>query len=289
MPKIAIITDTDSSLPPHIAEQNGIQQVPITIQFNEETYTTGVDINDASLFEIVDRRKKLPTTAAPSPHAFAEAFENAFRDGAESIICLCVSGKVSTTFNSAQAACEKFPNRDITVIDTLSLSMGQGFMALAAADAVRAGAGKDQVIEQVYETGKRLHVFAVLSTLKYLAMSGRVGKLVAGMADTFNIKPVLTVKDGKLELLERIRTRKKAVQRMFELVDIALDGKGVERAAVIHVNYLDGAQEVAQLLREHLLHKHLPCPAEIITAEFTPGLSVHSGSGVAGLVILANR
>jgi DegV family protein with EDD domain len=284
MNKIAIVTDSDSSLPPQIAAQYAIRQVPITIHFDQEMYTTGVDINDASLFEKVDLRKKLPTTSAPSPHAFSNVFEQAFQEGAESVICLCVSSKVSATYNSALAAREMLPDRDITVIDTLSLSMGQGFMALAAAEAAQDGASKEQVIEQAVDAGKRVHLFAVLSTLKYLAMSGRVGKVVAGMADTLNIKPVLTIKDGKLELLERVRTRKKAVERMFELVHAALGGRGIERIAVIHVNFPAGAQELARQLREQL-----PCPTEMITAEFTPGLSVHSGSGVAGLVILANR
>jgi DegV family protein with EDD domain len=282
--KIAIITDTDSSLPPAIAEQYGIRQVPITIHFDQESFTTGVDIDDKTLFEKVDQWKKLPTTSAPSPHAFACSYESAFQEGADSIVCVCVSSKVSATYNSALTACEMFPGRDIAVIDSLSLSMGQGFMALAAAEAARAGASKEQVVEQVFETGKRVHLYAVLATLKYLAMSGRVGKFVAGMADTLNIKPVLTINEGKLELLERVRTRKKAVERMFELIGQALDGKWLERAAIIHVNYADGAQELQELLRARY-----PCPDSIITAEFTPGLSVHGGSGVAGLVILSKK
>lgn len=284
MNKIGIITDSDSSLPPEIAERYDIRQVPITIHFGQETYTTGIDITDAALFEKVNRRKRLPTTAAPSPHAFSNAFDQAFRDGAESLICLCVSSKVSATYNSALAAREMFPERDIIIIDTLSLSMGQGFMALAAAESIQAGASKEQVVSQVYSVGKRVHLFAVLSTLKYLAMSGRVGKFVAGMADTLNVKPVLTIQDGKLELMERVRTRKKAVERMFELVHTSLDGKGIERAAVIHVNNPEGARELAQRLRLEMGDQR-----EIITAEFTPGLSVHSGSGVAGLVVMANR
>jgi DegV family protein with EDD domain len=284
MKKIAIITDTDSSLPPAVAEQYGIQQVPITIHFDQDSYTTGVDINDLSLFEKVDQLKKLPTTSAPSPHAFLSAYEKAFENGADTIVCVCVSSKISATYNSAVTASELFPGKDINVIDSLSLSMGQGFMALAAAEAALNGANKEQVIEQVYETGKRIHLYAVLSTLKYLAMSGRVGKLVAGMADTLNIKPVLTVQEGKLELLERVRTRKKAVERMFELLQRALDGKGIQRAAMIHVNYPSGASELQDELCTQFAYTDT-----VITAEFTPGLSVHAGSGVAGLVVLAKK
>jgi DegV family protein with EDD domain len=282
MKKIAIITDTDSSLPPNIANQYGIQQVPITVQFGEESYITGVDINDAQLFEKVAQFNKLPTTSAPSIGMFSQAFQTSFDNGADSIVCICVSSKVSATYNSALNACEMFPDREIAVIDSLNLSMGQGFMVLAAAEAAQAGATKEEMIAWTMDINTRIYTYAALPTLKYLAMSGRVGKFVAGMADTFNIKPVLTIQDGKLDLLEKVRTQKNAVQRIIELTRIALNGKAIERAAIIHVNNLDGARA----LQEQLCAV-VPCPESIIIAEFTPGLSVHAGSGVVGIVTVA--
>jgi len=172
MNKIAIITDTDSSLPAETAVRYGIRLVPITINFLDSTYTTGVDIDDRRLFEIIDRQNKLPTTAAPTPGAFASAYGAAFQDGTDVIVCLCVSSKVSATFNSANTAREEFPGRDITVIDSLNLSMGLGFMALAAAEAAQEGADKAEVVSRALETGKRAHTYVLLSTLKYLAMEG---------------------------------------------------------------------------------------------------------------------
>jgi len=284
MPKIAIITDTDSSLPPAIAERFGIQQVPITVHFDGESYTTSVDIDDRLLFEKVDRQNKLPTTSAPSPGAFANAYRAAFESGAESVVCICVSSEVSSTYSAAMTACEEFPKWDITVIDSLNLSMGQGFMALAAAEAASQGASREEVVARATEVGKRMHLYAVLSTLKYLALSGRVGKFVAGMADTFDIKPILTVREGKLDLLEKVRTRKKAVDRMLDLLEGSLDGKGIERLAVIHINHPEGAREL-----QGQLCARFDCPNEVITAEFTPGLSVHAGSGVVGVVVQASR
>src|SRR5512133_3806079 len=109
MTKIAVITDTDSSLPAQIADQHGIRQVPITIHFDDESFTTGLDIDDASLFEKIDRRNRLPTTSAPAPHAFAQAFEEAFTAGADAVVCICVSSKISATYNAAQTACDSFP------------------------------------------------------------------------------------------------------------------------------------------------------------------------------------
>jgi DegV family protein with EDD domain len=281
MTKIAVITDTDSSLPSELADSYGIKQVPITIHFGDDAHISDFALDDRSVFEIVDRLKKLPTTAAPSPGAFAGAYRAAFEGGADEIVCICVSSEISSTYSSAVTACEEFPGRRIAVFDSQNLSMGQGFMAIHAAEAAASGQTTDEIIAQLNSMGQRLSVFAVLPTLKYLALSGRVGKFVAGMADTLNIKPILTVKDGKLVLLERIRTRVKAVERMLELTVEAVGGKQVERLAVIHVNNLEGAQELIGLLRARIT-----CPEEIRIIPFTPGLSVHAGSGVVGLVIL---
>jgi DegV family protein with EDD domain len=281
MPKIAIITDTDSSLPADVLERYGILQVPMTIHFGSESFTAGLDLDDASLFERVERVKKLPTTSAPSPHAFAQAYQNAFASGADEIVCLCVSSMISSTYAAAVTACETFPGRTIRVIDTLNVSMGQGLMTLAAAEAARGGASIEDVVDCVEDTARRLHLYAVLSTLKYLALSGRVGKFVAGVADTFNIKPLLTVVDGKLDLLEKVRTRRKAIDRLLELVSGSMNGKGIERVAIIHSNNLEGARELQALLRANL-----PCPEEIMICEFGAGLSVHAGPGMVGVALV---
>jgi DegV family protein with EDD domain len=284
MPRTAIITDTDSSLPPDLAARHGIRQAPILVHIDEDTFTCGTDINDRALFAYVDRVKKLPTTSAPSPAAFAVLYENAFQNGAEGIVCICVSSNVSSTYNSAVTACEQFPGRDIRVIDSNSLSMGQGFMALAAAEAARDGADIEDIRTRAVNTGKRMHIYAVLSTLRYLAMSGRVGKVAAGMADTLNIKPILTVDDGKLVLLERVRTRRKAFERVLDLLRRDIQGTTVERMAVLHVN----DRERAIAFQEELRHE-TGFAGEILLAEFTPGLSVHAGSGVVGVVAQTGR
>src|SRR5512139_1507818 len=228
MPKIAFVTDTDCSLPEDIAARYHIQQVPITVQFGEESYLTGVNIDDTALFERVDRENKLPSTAAPSPGQFLEVYEKALAAGAETILCFTVSSAVSATYNNAVNARQLLPERDITVIDTQSLSLGQGFIVMAAAEAAQRGTSKDDCLALAQDVAQRTHLFAALATLKYLAMSGRVGSIAAGMASLLSIKPLLTIQDGKLELLERIRTQKKAWSRVIALAAQAANGKPIE-------------------------------------------------------------
>ena len=282
MPSIAIVTDTDASLPNDVAAEYGIRQVPIAVHFGEETLLTGEDIDDTSLFRRVDREGKLPTTSAPAPGDFLSAFEEAFNDGADQVICMCVSSEVSGTYDAARTARDLMLERDITVFDTQSISMGQGFMAIAAAETARAGGSKEHVIQRAEDVGDRTCLYAALSTLKYLAMSGRVGHLTAGMAGLLSIKPILTLRDGELQMLERVRTRKKAWSRVIELTRQTLGDTRAERMAVVHVDALDDARAL-----EGVLRAELECPERIITAELTPGLSVHTGAGVVGVATVA--
>lgn len=283
MPPIAIVTDTDSSLPADLAARYSIRQVPINILFGEESLESGVDINDEQLFARVDREGKLPTTSAPAPGQFVEAFEAAFDAGAKSILCFCVSGEVSATHGAAMIARDLTPERDITVVDTRNLSMGQGFMVLAAAEAVEAGASKEEAVTEALDVGGRTHVYAALSTVKYLAMSGRIGHLAAGMATVLNVKPILTVQGAKLDLLERVRTQKKAWARVIELTAQAVGSRSIERLAIVHVAVPDEAKQFEQQLRARL-----DCPAEVVFTGLSAGLSVHSGAGLVGAVTVTS-
>ncbi len=278
---IAIITDTDASLPPELARRYDIRQVPITILFGQEALVTGQDIDDARLFARVDQEGKLPTTSAPSPGQFLEAYQAAFSAGAGAVVCLCVSSAISATYAAAVAAREMLSDRDITVIDTRSVAMAQGYIALAAAQAARAGASVAEVVAAARSVQERVHLFGALATLKYLAMGGRVGYLAAGFGNLLNVKPLLTMRDGKLDLLEKVRTRTKALARVVELAGEASAGRQVEQMAILHV-----AAPAEARAFEAQLRAALPCPPVILHAELTPGLSVHTGAGMLGVVLV---
>ena len=285
MPKVAVITDTDSSLPREIADRYGIRQVPITVQFGDQVLRSNVDIDDAGVFARIDQQNLLPTTAAPSPGDFAEAFQAAFDGGADSVLCYCVSSEVSATFgNAGLAARELMQARDITVVDSRSLSMGQGYMALAAAEALANGASREDAMAWAQSVGDRVRFYAALATLKYLAMSGRVGHLAAGMASLLNIKPILTIQDGKLDMLEKVRSRKRAWARVIELTGQAIGDRPPERLAIVHCDALVDAQAFAEQLRAQV-----SCPDDILYSELSAGLSVHSGRGLVGVGVVLGQ
>lgn len=278
MSAIAIVTDTDSSLPFALSEKYGIRQVPINIHFGDEVFRTEIDINDVQLFERIDKEGKLPTTSAPSPGQFAEAYQAAFDDGAEQVICITVSSEVSATYAAAVNAKDLMPDKKIEVVDSRSLSLGQGFIALRAAELAKAGKNADAIIEGAMRLDPRSHFYAALETLKYLAMSGRVGHLAAGMANVLNIKPILSIQDGKLDMLEKVRTRKKAWGRVIQLAAETIGEGSVEMMGIVHVSARERAEEFAEMLRAAV-----NCPEEILIADLTAGLSVHSGAGMVGV------
>jgi DegV family protein with EDD domain len=278
MPKYAVITDTDSSISPAQAEKLSIRQVPIIVQFGEESFRAVYDIDDQQTFSRIDSSGKLPTTSAPSPGQFVQEFKEAFDQGAEGILCFTVSSEVSATYAAAVTASKDFPGKDINVVDTRSLSLGQGYQVLYAAEALQKGATKDEALAIAKSVEERTHFFAALSTLKYLAMSGRVGHFTAGIANLLNVKPVLTIQNGKLELIERVRTKNKSWDRLIELAGEKIKGQSIELMAIAHVAAADSAVEFESLLR-----KTIACPPEISHYELTPGLSVHSGAGLVGV------
>jgi DegV family protein with EDD domain len=284
MPTCAIVTDTDSSLPGDLAARHGIRQVAINLHFGDETLRAVERIDDAGLFARIGRTRRLPTSSAPSPGQFVDAFQEAFAAGASAVICFCVSSKGSATFAAAQRASDLLPEREITVIDTHSATMAQGFMVLAAAEAAAEGAAKDEIIARAQAVGQRTSMFAALSSLDYLARSGRVPGLIAGMASLLDIKPVLTMRDGSLDLLERVRTERRAWSRVLELAADATEGRAIEKMAIVHADARSAARRFEQMLRDRL-----SCPQEILLADLTPGLSVVSGPGLVGVVLVTRR
>jgi DegV family protein with EDD domain len=191
---------------------------------------------------------------------------------------------MSASYAAAVSGRDLMSERDITVVDSGMVSMGQGFMVMEAAEAAQAGASVKEALARAEDVRDRTSLYAALATLKYLAMSGRVGGLAAGMANLLNIKPILTIQEGKLDLLEKVRTQKRSWGRTIDLVEQDLAGRAIERVAILHVNVPeDGRRFQAQVL------ERLPYDGEVIFADMNPGLCVHTGQGLVGVVAVAAK
>ena len=284
MSHTAIITDTDSNLPLELAKNHNIVQVPILIQFGDESFRDNYDIDNDTIFARIDKEGKLPTTAAPSPGQFMEAFKAAFAAGADSILCLSISSEMSATYASARQAADMLPGKCIEVLDTRSLAMGQGYMVLAAAEAAADGASIEEAVAVAEDVGSRTYLFGALATLKYIAMSGRVSALAAGLAGLLDIKPILSLQNGKLELLEKIRTQSKSWSRAIELTAEKANSHKVEKMSIMNVKCPDTAHQF-----EGLLRAAIACPDEIVHANLNPGLSTHTGAGMVAVVFIVAK
>ncbi len=279
-----VITDTDSNLPLDLAKKFNIVQVPITVQFGDESFKDCFEIDNPTMFARIDKTGKLPTTAAPSPASFSTAFHEAFASGADSIICVTVGSAISRTYESAVVAANDIPGRKITIIDSEHLSLAQGFVAITAAESLLSGASHDEAVAAARDLIPRTYLYGALATLKYLALGGRVSNLAANMGNLLNIKPILTMKNGKLDLLEKVRTNKVAMQRIVELAVNSVGIREIERAAILHVVNPSGAEEL-----KSLLGRSIKLPAETLLVDFGPGLSVHTGSGMVGYALVAKQ
>jgi DegV family protein with EDD domain len=285
MPKISIITDTDSSLPEAMAAEYHILQVPISIHMGDEMTGTDHTLTNTELFTIIDKAGKLPTTAAPTPGVFIEYFKQVFAEQKpDTLIYYAISGEMSATIKSAQIAADDLKDYDIRVIDSNTLSMAQGYMVLAAAEAARQGKSVEEIMATAEAVREKTVLYGGLATLKYLSMSGRVSHVTAGMAGMLDIKPILSVQNGKLDMLEKVRTRKKSWARMVELVTADVGNGKIARACVLHVNAQEAAKEFAGLLRDAL-----PCPKDLPLVEVNPGLSVHTGAGLVGTCMVIDK
>ncbi len=284
MTKIAVITDTDSSLPQELAAEYNVLQVPISIHLDDFS-GDDLSLDNAVLFKKIDEAGKIPTTAAPTPGIFIEYFKKVIKEEKpDTLIYFAISSEMSATIKSAQVAANDLKDHDIRVIDTGMLSMAQGYMVLAAAEAAKNGDSVEEVIKAAEDVSKRTVLYGGLSTLKYLSMSGRVSHIAAGMAGMLNIKPILSVQNGKLDMLEKVRTRKKSWRRMLELVKKDVGTGSIEKMSILHVNDKEAAAKFEVMLRGAL-----DCPEDMPLVDINPGLSVHTGAGLVGVCLVIGR
>lgn len=276
---IKIVTDSACDLPAELYQKHDITVVPINIQFGTETYEDGVTIDRATFFRKIDELGILPTTSQPSAGQFVQYYHRLADQGVTDIVSVHVTAKLSGTYQSAELAKEMVADRvRVHPFDTACGSAGQGFMALEAARLVEAGANVEQILARLETIRPRISLALTLQDLRYAQMSGRVGKLQSSLASLLNVKPVVVLEGGLIDVTEKVRTRRKAIERMIGIVVERVGGPGPVNLAAIHAE----APEEGQMVLEQAMSR-LDC-RETFLANLTTTLVVHFGPGTLGLV-----
>ena len=272
MKKIKIVTDSASSLPGYLAEKYNISIIEIPVHLGGKNIPTG----SLDYFYKLLREGNMPTTSAPSPGSYYQVYKEACKEY-DTVISIHISGKVSGTYQSACLAREMLEDEDIRVVDSENISMATGFLTLVAARAAGEGYSVDEIIDKIDKMKHKVGGLVALPTLKYLAKGGRVSQISALLGNILAIKPILIINSGEVKLTDKARSVPQALTRMIKMVEERI-GDARVRVAVIHSD----AQEKAATYLEKV-SENLNC-AESFIAEMGPGLAVHGGPGMMGLV-----
>lgn len=278
MSKIAFVTDSTSFLPIELIKRHNIIVTPQILIWDEQTYQDGVDIQPAEFYTRLITSKTMPTTSRVSPIVMQSAFQNLVDKGYE-VIGLFVSSKFSGTVQSAMQGKEMMEaaGGKVTVIDTLATSMKLGLIVLAAARAAENGANLSECLAIAEETRKNSGLYFAVDTLEFLHRGGRIGGAQRFIGSALNLKPILALKEGKVEGVERIRTKSKAHDRVIELVAEQVKGKSNIRLATLHANAGTEAKTLLDRAAKQLN------PIETIFAEVSPVVGTHTGPGTVGI------
>lgn len=273
---VRIVTDSTADIPSPLAQELAIVVVPLNVQFGEAVFRDGVDLGTEEFFRRLVRSPVLPTTSQPSAGAFLEVYSRLAAERAE-IVSLHISAKLSGTLNSAQVAKESLdvPCR-IELMDSQSASLGLGLTALAAARAAQAGASFQEVVALVRRRIDATTVLVFVDTLEYLQRGGRIGRAQAFLGGLLNVKPLLTLREGEIHPVERVRTRARALERLYEY---AASYVQIEDLAVLHSTSPQEAQELRRRLGGLFPEQ------QVLLATYGPVIGTHLGPGAMGVVV----
>jgi DegV family protein with EDD domain len=271
---VRVITDSTSDLPAELARDLDIRVVPLTVVFGDEAFQDGVDIDSTMFFERLREAKELPRTSQPSVESFREAYAAAAGDGTD-VVSIHISSRLSGTINAASIAREEVaPAIHIDLIDSYNVSLGLGAIVVEAAEAARAGGTMEEVGRVARSAMDRVKWYAFLDTLEFLQRGGRIGRARALAGSILSIKPILHAEDGEIAPFERIRTRTKAVDRLYEL---ALQDAIAKRLYVASAHNDAEAAIMVERLRPHMPH------TELVVGQFGPVIGVYTGPNALGI------
>jgi DegV family protein with EDD domain len=271
-----IVADTTCGLPHPLLAERGIPVVPQVVIFGEESYHDDANFDTTVFLQKLKASFKLPKTAAPEPSLYFPIFEEAQRKG-ESVLVVAPTGKASGTFRSAETAALDFPDVDIRVIDTQTISCNLGSMVLMADDMAKAGKTAGEIIAKLTDMIPCGRLYFVVDTLEYLAKGGRIGGAKKLLAELLEIRPILQVKDGQVEPFEQQRTKKRALARLVEVAAEQCQGGENAHLCVIQVAAEREAEALVQELKSKIPVSNIPI------YQLPPAIVVHAGPKTLGL------
>lgn len=280
MSRVAIVTDSASDFDPARAAALGITIVPLIVNFGKATFSAGVNLStDEFWTRMTAPDAPFPTTAACSPGDFQIAYQNAFDAGADAIVSVHVAGTLSGTIKAAEIGRAMFKDREIHVVDSMSASMAEGVLAELGVEMARMGVSAAEIAAVLTRRRDDVGVYLALDTLEYLKRGGRISGAVAAIGTLLALKPIIEVKDGLVEVAERVRTRGKVRERLVELIT----QRPIERLSILHTTSA-GVEEFAEQLLARI-------PGGIDRSRVTidvvgPSVGPHIGPGCVGAVAL---
>ena len=282
MANIGILTDSSANIPDMWVEEHNIKVIPLKIQWEDETLLDGIDITPAEFYKRMEERKSIPTTSQPSIQDFLQGYES-LADETDGIVVPLISSGISGTVASAQAAAALFNRVPVEIIDTKITSNGLLLVILTAIRTAQNGKSLQEVKQATEDVVNRLKVYFAVDTLEYLHRGGRINSASRYLGTTLNIKPILYFNpEGKIDALEKVRTKRKALQRMVDLAEQETEGRPVN-VAIVHANVPQDAHEFSRTIE-----KCLNCK-EIHIIEFSPVIGVHVGPGTIGIAFYSDN
>jgi len=274
---IKIVTDSTCDLPGELVKSLGITVIPLFINIGDQGYLDGVDISREEFYSNLAGYPFHPTTGTPGIAAFTQAFDNLVDQGAEEIISIHISEKLSATIDVARTAAGEFNKAKVTVRDSGQLSIGTGFQVEMAARMANDGKSSTDILAALDSLRSRTFVTAGLATLEFLRRSGRMNRFMTGIGSLIQLKPILTMRDGKPGS-DRVRTSLRAEKRLISLLE---DNLPIERFALLHTNAHAKAEEFKKRIE-----KCLP-EGEIFSMDITPVIGAHLGPGAVGYALIS--
>ncbi|HEX3010659.1 MAG TPA: DegV family protein [Syntrophomonadaceae bacterium] len=273
--KIALLTDSACDIPQELIKKLNIKILPLKIIYPGREYSDRVDIEPQDVYDKMP--DEIPKTSMPCLGEIKNAIEKIKNEGFTHLLAIHLSSGLSGTFQAVQMAARDIDNMIVTVFDSKTLSIAEGWMVLEAARNIAQGLSFDKVVEQLNKLKPKIQVYYVLETLEYLRLGGRIGKVAAMLGEFLHLKPIISVdEEGKYFTYCKARGRRKSIERLIQIVEENVKDKPA-RLAVMHGGAKKEAEEILQRLRQ------LPNLKEIITSDISPALGVHTGPGLLGV------